>query len=257
MDYEMISVEIEGKVAILTIRRPRALNALCDGLVAEMNDALCRIGENPEAAVLLLTGGPNVFAAGADLKEMARKSYVEVLEADFSGCCEKLADFDLPVVGAVAGYALGGGCELVEMCDVVVAADTARFGHPEITVGTMPGAGGTQRLPRALGKAKAMDLLLTGRMMDAAEAERAGLVSRVVAEDNLIAEARGVAERIASYSRPVLKLMKKAVLKAFSMPLPEGLDFERKMFQMTFGLEDRKEGMEAFTEKRKPRFAGR
>lgn len=257
MPYQFLKVTTEEKVAIIRLDRPKALNALCDGLVAEMAEALDALEGDREVSVAILTGGTDVFAAGADLKEMTGKTLPEVVAEDFSGCCPRLAEFGPPVIAAVAGYALGGGCELVEMCDIVIAADTARFGHPEISVGTMPGAGGTQRLPRAVGKHKAMDLLLTGRMMDATEAERAGLVSRVVPEKELMDTALSVARRVASYSRPVLKLLKQAVLRSQGMPLGEGLVFERKLFQMTFGFEDRREGMEAFVEKRKPLFRHR
>lgn len=257
MSYEFLAVETESRVAIVTLRRPKALNALCDGLVAELDRALDALDADPEVGALVLTGGEDVFAAGADLKEMAGKTLFDVVAADFSGCSRRLADFGLPVIAAVAGYALGGGCELVEMCDIVIAADTARFGHPEITVGTMPGAGGTQRLPRAVGKHKAMDLLLSGRTMDAAEAERAGLVSRVVPRADLLATARAVARAVASHSRPVLKLLKQAVLQSQALPLHQGLVFERRLFQMTFGLDDRREGMEAFLQRRKPQFRHR
>lgn len=257
MSYELIDVCIEAKVATLKIDRPMALNALCDQLVDEMTDALDALESNPEVSVLILTGGTDVFAAGADLKEMVGKTFVEVVAQNFSGCCHRLATFELPVIAAVAGYALGGGCELVEMCDIVIAAETAKFGHPEITVGTMPGAGGTQRLPLAIGKHKAMDLLLSGRMMDAKEAELAGLVSRIVRRDELWVAAHSVAQSVASYSRPVLKLLKQSILHAHAMPLSEGLIFERKLFQMTFGFDDRKEGMAAFIEKRKPLFQNR
>jgi enoyl-CoA hydratase len=255
--YELIDVGIEAKVATLKINRPKALNALCDQLIAEMTDALDGLENNPDVSVLILTGGADIFAAGADLKEMASKTFVEVTTQNFSGCCHRLAKFELPVVAAVAGYALGGGCELVEMCDIVIAAETAKFGHPEISVGTMPGAGGTQRLPLTIGKHKAMDLLLSGRMMDAREAELAGLVSRTVPREELLEAARSVAKTVASYSRPVLKLLKQSILQAHAMQLSEGLAFERKLFQMTFGFDDRKEGMEAFIEKRKPSFQNR
>ncbi len=257
MSYELIDVSIEAKVATLKIDRPRALNALCDQLVDEMTSALDVLEANRDVSVLILTGGADVFAAGADLKEMVGKTFVEVVAQNFSGCCHRLGTFELPVIAAVAGYALGGGCELVEMCDIIIAADTAKFGHPEISVGTMSGAGGTQRLPLTIGKHKAMDLLLTGRMMDAKEAELAGLVSRIVHRDELLETARSVAQTVASYSRPVLKLLKQSILQVHAMPLSEGLVFERKLFQMTFGFNDRKEGMEAFIEKRKPRFRNR
>ena len=254
MPYELIVVEIEEKVATITLNRPKALNALCDGLVEEMNAALNELETDQSVSAVILTGGENVFAAGADLKEMLDNTLQKVVEGNFAGCCTRLADFEVPVIAAVSGYALGGGCELVEMCDIVIAADNAKFGHPEISVGTMPGAGGTQRLPRSIGKHKAMDLLLTARMMDAGEAESAGLVSRVVSRDALLETARSVAKTVASFSRPVLKLMKQSVLQSQAIPLSEGLAFERKLFQMTFGFDDRREGMKAFIEKRKPIF---
>lgn len=257
MSYELIDVSIEAKVAIMKINRPKALNALCGKLIDEMTDALDGLESNPDVSVLILTGGDEVFAAGADLKEMVCKDFVEVVAQNFSGCCQRLAKFELPVIAAVAGYALGGGCELVEMCDIVIAADSAKFGHPEISVGTMPGAGGTQRLPLAIGKHKAMDLLLTGRIMDVKEAELAGLVSRVTSREDLLKTACSIAQTVSSYSRPVLKLLKQSILQAHAIPLSEGLAFERKLFQMTFGYDDRKEGMEAFIEKRKPRFLNR
>ncbi len=257
MGNALLTVSVEHKVATIKIDRPKAMNALCDRLVSEMDAALDALEGDPAVSAVVLTGGTNVFAAGADLKEMAGKTFSQVVADDFSGCCHRLAAFELPVVAAVAGYALGGGCELVEMCDIVIAADTAKFGHPEITVGTMSGAGGTQRLPRAVGKHKAMDLLLTGRIMGAQEAERAGLVSRVVPAEELLETAHAVARTVASYSRPVLKLLKQSVLQSQSMPLTEGRVFERRLFQMTFGFHDRREGMEAFIEKRKPRFQDR
>lgn len=257
MSYKFIEVEIEDKVATLTLKRPEALNALCDGMVDDMTAALDELETNRDVSAVILTGGEKVFAAGADLKEMLDKTLQQVVEKNFAGCCTRLADFTLPVIAAVSGYALGGGCELVEMCDIVIASDKARFGHPEISVGTMPGAGGTQRLPRSVGKHKAMDLLLTARMMDAAEAERAGLVSRIVPKEEVLSTAREVARVVASYSRPVLRLMKQAALASQSLPLGEGLAYERKLFQMTFGFDDRREGMAAFVEKRKPDFANR
>lgn len=257
MSYELIDVSIEARVATLKLNRPRALNALCDQLVDEMTAALDVLETDPGVSVLILTGGADVFAAGADLKEMVGMTLPEVVAQNFAGCCQRLGTFELPVIAAVAGYALGGGCELVEMCDIVIAAETAKFGHPEISVGTMPGAGGTQRLTLAIGKHKAMDLLLTGRMMDAIEAEQAGLVSRIVPREELLETAHSVALTVASYSRPVLKLLKQSILQAHAMPLSEGLAFERKLFQMTFGFDDHKEGMEAFIEKRKPLFKNR
>ncbi len=257
MANPMITTSVGERVATLRLDRPEALNALCDRLVSELDAALDVLEHDPAVAAVVLTGGPDAFAAGADLKEMVGKTLSDVVSEDFSGCSRRLASFELPVVAAVAGYALGGGCELVEMCDIVIAADTARFGHPEVTVGTLSGAGGTQRLPRAIGKHKAMDLLLTGRLMDAREAERAGLVSRVVPEDELLDTARSVARTVASRSRPVLKLLKQAALRSQSMPLDDGLVFERRLFQLSFGLHDRWEGMEAFVEKRRPIFLDR
>jgi len=257
MVYEFLNLNVESKVAIIKIDRPRAMNSLCDQLISEMAHALNVIEGDHTVSAVILTGGTDVFAAGADLKEMTGKTLTEVVADDFSGCCHHLADFSLPVIAAVAGYALGGGCELVEMCDIVIAADSAKFGHPEISVGTMPGAGGSQRLPRAIGKHKAMDLLLTGRMMDASEAERSGLVSRVVPREELMQTALSVAQTITSYSRPILKLLKQSILQSQSISLSKGLDFERKLFQMTFGFEDRRVGMEAFIEKRQPVFQNR
>jgi enoyl-CoA hydratase len=248
---------VDDGVALVMLDRQEALNALSLELVRALEAALDQLDADPAVRALILAGAGRHFAAGADIREMLPMTAVDVLLADFSGCCHRLADARKPVVAAVDGYALGGGCELVEMCDVVIAAETARFGHPEVTVGTMPGAGGTQRLPRAIGKARAMDLLLTGRTLTAVEAERCGLVSRVVPPDRLLDEAKAVARRIASFSAPVVRMIKEAANFAFRLSLPDGLAFERRLFHLTFALDDRREGMAAFVEKRTPTFADR
>jgi enoyl-CoA hydratase len=253
--YQNILVERRGTVGIVTLNRPRALNALNAALIAELGSALDDFESDASIGAIVLTGSEKAFAAGADVKEMAPKSYPEIYLEDFiTNGWERVGQCRKPVVAAVAGFALGGGCEVAMMCDIIIAADNARFGQPEITLGTMPGAGGTQRLARFVGKAKAMDLCLTGRMMDAAEAERAGLVSRVVPAAELLAEAVKVAERIAEMSRPVVMMVKEAVNRAWETTLAEGVRFERRLFHATFATEDRKEGMAAFIEKRKPAF---
>jgi len=256
--YENILVERRGKVGIVTLNRPKALNALNAVLIAELGRALDDLEADPSIAAVVLTGSEKAFAAGADIKEMAEKTYMQAYAEDFiTRGWERVAQCRKPVVAAVAGFALGGGCEVAMMCDIVIAAENARFGQPEINLGTMPGAGGTQRLPRFIGKAKAMDLCLTGRMMDAAEAERAGLVSRVVPADKLLAEAIGVAERIADLSVPIAMMVKESVNRAFETTLAEGVRFERRLFHSTFATEDQKEGMAAFVDKRKPAFRNR
>lgn len=257
LQYNVL-VERRGAVAIVTLNRPQALNALNAALIGELAAALDQFERDETIAAIVLTGTEKAFAAGADVKEMAGKSYPEIYLEDFiTQGWERVAQCRKPVVAAVAGFALGGGCEIAMMCDIVIAADTARFGQPEITLGTMPGAGGTQRLPRFIGKAKAMDLCLTGRMMDAAEAERAGLVSRVVPAADLLGEAVKVAERIAEMSRPIAMMVKEAVDRSYETTLAEGVRFERRVFHATFATEDRKEGMAAFIEKRKPAFRHR
>jgi enoyl-CoA hydratase len=257
-EYSNILVERRGAVGIVTLNRPQALNALNAALIAELGMAFDDLEADPTIGAIVLTGNDKAFAAGADIKEMAEKTYIEAYSEDFiTRGWERVAQCRKPVVAAVAGFALGGGCEVAMMCDIVIAAENARFGQPEIQLGTMPGAGGTQRLPRFIGKAKAMDLCLTGRMMDAAEAERAGLVSRIVAPDQLMPEAIAVAERIGQLSRPVAMMVKEAVNRAFETTLAEGVRFERRLFHATFATEDQKEGMAAFIAKRKPAFKNR
>jgi enoyl-CoA hydratase len=256
--YDNIIVERRGAVGIVTLNRPQALNALNAALIGELGGAFDDLEGDDAIGAIVLAGTGKAFAAGADIKEMASKTYIDAYTEDFiTAGWERVAQCRKPVVAAVAGFALGGGCEIAMMCDLIIAAEDARFGQPEIQLGTMPGAGGTQRLARFVGKAKAMDLCLTGRMMDAAEAERAGLVSRVVPADALLAEACAVAERIAQMSRPVAMMVKEAVNRAFETTLAEGVRFERRLFHSTFATDDQKEGMAAFIAKRKPSFRNR
>lgn len=256
--YHNIRVERRGAVGIVTLNRPAALNALNAELIAELASALDDLEGDAAIGAIVLTGNDKAFAAGADVKEMVSKTYPEIYQEDFiTRGWERVGQCRKPVIAAVAGFALGGGCEIAMMCDIVVAADTARFGQPEITLGTIPGAGGTQRLTRFVGKAKAMDLCLTGRMMDTAEAERAGLVSRIVPAAELLSEAVKIAERVAEMSQPIAMMVKEAVNRAYETTLAEGVRFERRLFHATFATEDRKEGMMAFTEKRKPAFRNR
>ena len=258
MAYENIIVEIKGRVAVIRLNRPKALNALNAALIAELADALDRLEANDEIGCLVLTGSEKAFAAGADIKEMKDRSYMDVYKADFiTKGWERLSTTRKPVIAAVAGYALGGGCELAMMCDFIIAADSARFGQPEITIGTIPGSGGTQRLARFVGKSKAMDMCLTGRMMDADEAERCGLVSRKVPAADLMDEALKTANRICELSKPIVMMAKEAVNRAFETNLAEGVRFERRLFHSTFATEDQKEGMAAFAEKRQPQFKDR
>jgi enoyl-CoA hydratase len=258
MAYENILVETHGAVGLIRLNRPKALNALCDALVREMGEALDAFERDDAIGAVVITGSEKAFAAGADIKEMAGRSYMDVYMSDFiTNGWERVTTCRKPIVAAVAGFALGGGCELAMMCDTVIAADTAKFGQPEITLGVIPGAGGTQRLTRFVGKAKAMDMVLTGRMMDAAEAERSGLASRVVSAEKLIAEALAVAARIAAMSRPSVMIAKEAVNRAYETTLAEGVRFERRVFHSLFATEDQKEGMAAFIEKRKPNFRHR
>jgi enoyl-CoA hydratase len=258
MSYENIIVEKREAVGLITLNRPQALNALCNALVAELGQALDDMEADDAIGCIVLTGSEKAFAAGADIKEMQPLSYMDAYLADFiTSGWERVTTCRKPVIAAVAGYALGGGCEMAMMCDFILAADTAKFGQPEITIGTIPGAGGTQRLTRAAGKAKAMEMVLTGRMMDAEEAERAGLVSRIVPADGLIEEAVKTAAKIASMSRPAAMMAKEAVDRAFETTLSEGVRFERRLFHSTFATEDQKEGMAAFAEKRKPDFKNR
>ena len=248
-----ILVETHGRVGLIRLNRPEALNALCDALMRELKAQLLTFDADPAIGAIVLTGNDRAFAAGADIKEMVVRTNPSAMMEDFIGAnWEAVLSVKKPVIAAVSGYALGGGCELAMMCDIIIAADTAKFGQPEITLGTIPGIGGTQRLTRAVGKSKAMDLCLTGRMMDAAEAERSGLVSRVVSADKLMAEALAVAEKIAAMSRPAAEMAKEAINRAFETSLSEGISVERNLFHSTFALEDRAEGMAAFIEKRKP-----
>jgi len=258
MDYQNIVVETRERVGFIRLNRPKQLNALNDALADELGAALTAFDLDPGVSVSIITGSEKAFAAGADIGAMAEWSYAKVLGDNYiTRNWEAVRHTRKPVIAAVAGYALGGGCELAMTCDFIVAADTAKFGQPEITIGTMPGFGGTQRLPRAVGKAKAMDWCLTGRMIDAAEAEKAGLVSRVVPADKLMDETLAIAAQIASYSLPVVMKVKEAVNRAYESSLAEGLLFERREFHATFALDDQKEGMRAFVEKRKPAFKNR
>jgi enoyl-CoA hydratase len=257
MGFENIVTETRGAVAIIRLNRPQALNALNRVMVAEIGQALGQCDAEPDIGCVVLTGSEKAFAAGADIKEMQNRQFPDTYLDDFLKEWEAIEQRRKPVIAAVAGFALGGGCELAMMCDMIIASDTARFGQPEITIGIIPGAGGTQRLARAVGKAKAMDLILTGRMMDAAEAERAGLVARVVAPEKLMDEAIAAAERIAGLSRPAVLMAREAVDRAFETGLSEGLRFERRLFHAMFALADQKEGMAAFIEKRTPRFSNR
>lgn len=256
MTYQTLLTETRDRVGLVTLNRPKALNALNDQLMDELGSALLAFDGDDAIGAIVLTGSDKAFAAGADIGAMATWSYMDVFKSDYiTRNWEAIRRVRKPVIAAVAGYALGGGCELVMMCDIVIAAETARFGQPEIKLGVMPGAGGSQRLPRAVGKAKAMDLILTARMMDAAEAERAGLVSRVVPAGKLLDEALAVATVIAGFSAPSVMMAKEAVNRAYEAPLAEGLLFERRLFHSLFATEDQKEGMSAFVEKRPPNFA--
>jgi enoyl-CoA hydratase len=254
MSYEFITVEQKGRVGIITLNRPKQLNALSPGLMAELGKALAALDADTGIGAILLTGNEKAFAAGADITAMKDFSYMHAYMTDYITGWEHFRAIRKPVIAAVAGYALGGGNELAMQCDIVIAADNAKFGQPEINLGIMPGYGGTQRLPRYTSKAKAMDLCLTARMMDAEEAERAGLVSRVVPLDKLMEEAHAVADKVANYSAPVAMMIKESINRAYETSLAEGALFERRVFQSQFSLEDQKEGMSAFVEKRKPTF---
>ena len=256
MAYETIEVRIEAdKVGVITLNRPKQLNALNDQLMNELGEALKAFDADEKIGCTIITGSEKAFAAGADIGAMAKYSFADAYKGDYiTRNWERVKTCRKPVIAAVAGFALGGGCELAMMCDIIIAADSAKFGQPEIKLGILPGAGGTQRLPRAVGKAKAMDMCLTARFMDATEAERAGLVSRVVPADKLLDEALGAAETIAGYSLPVIMMIKESVNRAFESSLNEGLLFERRVFHSAFALNDQKEGMAAFVEKRKPDF---
>jgi enoyl-CoA hydratase len=251
--FEHIIVEQKGAVGIIRLNRPKMLNALSFGVFREIGAAIDDLEADDKIGCIVITGNEKAFAAGADIKEMQPKGFIDMFNEDFKAIGgDRVATCRKPTIAAVSGYALGGGCELAMMCDFIIASDTAKFGQPEITLGTIPGIGGTQRLTRAIGKAKAMDLCLTGRMMDVNEAERSGLVSRIVPVDKLMDEAIGAAEKIAAMSRPAVEMAKLAVNRAFETPLSEGMNVERDLFRSTFALEDRSEGMAAFIEKRKP-----
>ena len=255
MKYENILVEIKGGVGLITLHRPQALNALCAPLMDELTHAIAAMEENDVIGCMVLTGSAKAFAAGADIKEMAGKKYIDVFREDFiTSNWEAATRARKPIIAAVAGYALGGGCELAMMCDFIICSDTAKFGQPEINLGVIAGLGGTQRLTRAIGKAKAMDMNLTGRFMDAEEAERSGLVSRVVPAKKLMDEAMSAAQKIAEKSQITVMAAKEAVNRSFETTLREGLLFERRVFHSLFATEDQKEGMAAFTEKREAQF---
>ncbi len=257
MAYETIRLERRGRVGLVTLNRPKALNALSSELVAELNDALDELDADEQIGAIVITGSERAFAAGADIKEMSTLDSVTAYRTDFLGSWDRVGQRRKPVIAAVAGYALGGGCELAMMCDFILAAENAKFGLPEITLGVIPGAGGTQRLARSIGKSKAMEMVLTGRMMDAAEAERCGLVSRVVESGVLVEEALRAAQRIASFSMPAVTAAKEAVHRAYETTLSEGARFERRIFHALFATADQKEGMAAFLEKREPHFRNR
>ena len=255
MSYQNILVETRGRVGLLTLNRPKALNALNDQLMDELGTALLGFDGDDGIGAMVITGNEKAFAAGADIGAMKEWSYMDVFKSEYiSRNWETLRRIRKPVIAAVGGYALGGGCELAMMCDIIIASDTAKFGQPEIKLGIIPGAGGTQRLPRAVGKAKAMDLVLSARMMDAAEAERAGLVSRVVAADKLLEEVLAAATAIAAQSLPAVMMAKEAINRAYESPLNEGMLFERRLFHSLFATSDQKEGMAAFVEKRPAQF---
>ncbi len=258
MNFEHILLEKNESVGVIRFNRPKAMNALCPALFAELADALDDLESDDAIAAIVVTGNEKAFAAGADIGEMVGLSYQDMLgNHDLNRQWDRIANCHKPVIAAVAGYALGGGCELAMSCDFIIAAENAKFGQPEITIGTMPGIGGTQRLTRLVGKSKAMDMCLTGRMMDAQEAERAGLVSRVESVDNYLNIAFKTAQQIASYSRPVVQLAKEAVNAALETSLSQGMKTERRLFHSTFAFDDQKEGMKAFIEKRKPEFKHR
>ncbi|MFF4319160.1 enoyl-CoA hydratase [Streptomyces sp. NPDC001568] len=256
-DYETILVERKGRTALITLNRPKALNALNLRVMNEVVAATTDLDRDPDIGCIVLTGSAKAFAAGADIKEMQPQGYMDMYLTDWFTAWDRLGDLRTPTVAAVSGYALGGGCELAMLCDILLAADTAVFGQPEIKLGVIPGIGGSQRLTRAVGKAKAMELCLTGRTMDAVEAERAGLVSRIVAADELMAEALAVAETVAAMSAPVAMMAKEAVNRAFETTLAEGVRFERRLFHAVFATADQKEGMSAFVDKRSPDFTHR
>lgn len=257
MSFETLLTERRERVAIITLNRPQALNALNSTVMRELRELLAELEADADIGAVILTGSEKAFAAGADIKEMQSLDFVDAYTGGFIGGWDDIAGFRKPIIAAVSGFALGGGCELAMMCDFIIASKTAKFGQPEITLGIIPGMGGSQRLTRAVGKAKAMDLCLTGRMMDAAEAESAGLVARVVEPERLLEEALEAAAKIAAFSRTAVMMAKEAVNRAFEQTLTEGLRSERRLFHSLFATEDQKEGMAAFVEKRKPAFRNR
>jgi enoyl-CoA hydratase len=257
MTYQAILVETHDKVGLVRINRPKALNALSSEVSIEINQALDQFEADPNIGCIVITGSDKAFAAGADIKEMQPKTYIEAFSEDFAASWERVSHARKPIIAAVAGFALGGGCDLAMMCDFILAADTAKFGQPEIKLGVIPGIGGTQRLTRFVGKSKAMEMCLTGRMMDAHEAERAGLVSRIVPADQLVEEALKTAAQIAALSLPTVIMAKECVNRAYETTLTEGVRFERRVFHSTFATVDQKEGMSAFIEKRPPHFTNR
>ncbi|MBF8676431.1 MULTISPECIES: enoyl-CoA hydratase [Pseudomonas] len=257
MAFETILLDIHGKVGLITLNRPQALNALNAQIVSELNQALDQLERDPGIGCVVLTGSAKAFAAGADIKEMAELKYPQIYVDDLFSDADRIANRRKPIIAAVSGFALGGGCELAMMCDFILAADTAKFGQPEINLGVLPGMGGTQRLTRAVGKAKAMELCLTGRLMGAEEAERSGLVARVVPQEELLQEALNVAATIAAKSIPVSMMVKESVNRAFEVTLSEGVRFERRVFHAAFSTEDQKEGMAAFIAKREAQFKDR
>ncbi|WP_421725224.1 enoyl-CoA hydratase [Bauldia sp.] len=257
MAYETIATETRGQVGLITLNRPEVLNALNAAMLEELGSAVGGFDDDPKIGCIVITGSEKAFAAGADIKEMNDLSFIDAFLQDYGVALDAIARTRKPIIAAVAGFCLGGGAELAMQCDIIVAADTAKFGQPEITVGIMPGMGGTQRLPRAIGKAKAMDLILTGRMMDAAEADSVGLVSRVVPAGDLLEEALKIGDRIADLSLPIVMMAKEAVNRSFETSLNDGIRYERRLFHAMFATEDQKEGMGAFLAKRAPQFKDR
>jgi enoyl-CoA hydratase len=255
--FETILLQLHARVGVITINRPKALNALNRQVMAEVTNALGSLNDDPNIGCIVLTGSNKAFAAGADIKEMQEQSFIDVYAADWFAGWDVVGRIRKPIIAAVSGFALGGGCELAMACDFIIAADSAKFGQPEIKLGVIPGMGGSQRLARAIGKAKAMEMCLTGRMMDASEAERAGLVARVVPTDELLSNAIGTAEVIASMSLPAAMMMKEAINRSHELSLSEGIRFERRLFHSTFATHDQKEGMTAFVEKRAAKFLNR
>jgi enoyl-CoA hydratase len=251
-NYEYILVEKRGNVGLVTLNRPKALNALCNGLVAELNTQLKVFDQDDTVGAMVITGSERAFAAGADIKEMSTKTYMEAYKTDMLASWHDITKIKKPVIAAVNGFALGGGCELAMMCDFIIAGDGAQFGQPEVTIGTIPGCGGTQRLTRAIGKAKSMEMTLTGNRMDAEAAEKAGLVSRVVPAGELVDDAVKTAGKIAGFSQPIIAMAKEAVNAAYETTLDQGVLFERRLFHSTFATHDQKEGMDSFAGKRKP-----